>query len=179
LEDRKLKLGELNPKKKLLILIALGLIIVLGYHNIKPLFYKPSYPDDFQIVLKYGVGARNILNTSAGTYTKDLIQDPSVTIKLKLTEQEMDTIWRLIQENEFYTLEEQYPPRASAVQPEYKYSLYVHAEGYPDRELTMSDIRYNYEPNEAEFLKITKKIVSIIESKPAYKKLPEPTGGYT
>jgi hypothetical protein len=169
---------KMSYRKKLLVLASVCLIVVLGYYNIRSLFYTPSYPDEFQIVLKYGVNTRNVLNTSAGTFTKDLVLDGSITTNLKLTEREMDMIWRLIQENEFYTLEEQYSPRASAIQPEYKYSLYVHAEGYPDRTIIMSDIRYDYESNEAAFLNITKKIVSLIESKPAYKKLPNPRGGY-
>lgn len=93
--------------RRLIIIGLLGVVLVLGYYNIRPLFYTPSYPDNFEIVFKYGVRTRNILNTSAGTYTKDLIQDPPVTTELTLTERELDTIWQLIQENGFYTLEEQ------------------------------------------------------------------------
>ena len=172
------KWWNMTPRRKLLLLAAVGIVVILGYYGIRPLFFTPSYPDDFQIVFKYGVGARNILNTSAGTYTKDLILDPSVTINLTFTEREMDTIWRFIQENEFYTIEEQSPPRASAVQPEYKYSLHIRAEGYPDRELTMTYLGFNTEPNEEAFYMIATKIREFIEAKPAYKKLPAPRGGY-
>lgn len=161
-----------------MILGLLGLILVLGYYNLRSLFYNPSYPEDFEIVFKYGVRTRNILNTSAGTYTKDLIQDPPVTTELTLTERELDTIWQLIQENRFYTLEEQSWARAQSISPEYKYTLFVHAEGYSDKGVTMTDLYSNYPPNEEAFFNITKKIVSIIENKPAYKALPKPRGGY-
>lgn len=80
--------------------------------------------------------------------TPDLIQDPPVTIKLGLTERELDTIWRLMEENEFYTLEEQNPARAASISPEYKYSLYVHAEGYPDRTIIMTELYYSHTSNE-------------------------------
>ena len=143
--------------RRLIIIGLLGVVLVLGYYNIRPLFYTPSYPDNFEIVFKYGVRTRNILNTSAGTYTKDLIQDPPVTTELTLTERELDTIWRLIQENGFYTLEEQSWGRSQSISPNYQHSLYVHAEGYPDRELTMTDLYYSYKPNEEAFFNITKK----------------------
>ena len=164
--------------RRLIIIGLLGVVLVLGYYNIRPLFYTPSYPEDFEIVFKYGVRTRNILNTSAGTYTKDLIQDPPVTTELTLTERELDTIWQLIQENGFYTLEEQSWARSQSISPNYQHSLYVHAEGYPDRELTMTDLYSSYKPNEEAFFNITKKIRSIIENKPEYKSLPEPRGGY-
>lgn len=154
------------------------MILVLGYYNIRPLFYNPSHPEDFEIVLKYGVRTRNILDTREGTFTKDLILDPPVTVKLTLTERELDTIWHLIQENGFYTLEEQSWARAKSISPEYNYTLFVHAEGYSDKEVTMTDLYSNYPPNEEAFFNITKKIVSIIENKPAYKALPKPRGGY-
>ena len=158
--------------------VLVGVVLILGYYTIRPLFYTPVYPEDFEFVFKYGVNTRNILNTSAGTYTKDLILDPPVTTKLTLTERELDTIWSLIQENGFYTLEEQSWGRSQSISPNYQHSLYVHAEGYPDRELTMTDLYSSYKPNEEAFFNITKKIRSIIENKPEYKSLPEPRGGY-
>lgn len=169
---------EMTTQRKLRVLLAVCLVVILGYYGVRPLLFTPSYPDDFQIVFKYGVRTRNILNTSAGTYTKDLIRDPSVTIKLTLTEREMDTIWSLIQENEFYTIEEQSWGRSQSISPNYQYSLYVHAEGYPDRTLTMTELYYSHKPNEEAFFNITYTIKSIIENRPAYKKLPEPNGGY-
>ncbi len=119
-------------------------VIHLAVANARNKVFIP-YPEDFQIVLKYGVQTRNILNTSAGTYTKDMILDPPVTINLTLTQRELDTVWRLIQENEFYTIEEQGWQRASARVPMREYSLSVHAEGYPDRELTMSLLGFDIE----------------------------------
>ena len=173
---KELGLGKIP--RRLIIIGLLGIVLVLGYYNIRPLFYTPSYPEDLQIVFKYGVNTRNILNTSAGTYTKDLIQDPPITTELTLTKRELDTIWSLIQENGFYTLEEQSWARSHSIAPEYKYNLIVQAKGYPDTEITMTDLYHSYKPNEEAFFNITKKIVSIIESKPEYKALPKPRGGY-
>ena len=165
-------------RRDIILGVLVGVVLILGYYTIRPLFYTPVYPEDFEFVFKYGVNTRNILNTSAGTYTKDLILDPPVTTKLTLTERELDTIWSLIQENGFYTLEEQSWARSHSIAPEYKYTLIVQANGNPDTEITMTDLYHSYKPNEEAFFNITKKIVSIIESKPEYKALPEPRGGY-
>ena len=146
--------------------------------RVAELQFVPNRPDDFEIVFKYGVNARNVLDTREGTFTKDLILDPSITIELTLTELELAIIWTNIHINDFYELEEQDINRGYVVQPATTYVLIVHADGYPDREVSMNDITYNYNPSELRFFRIAWKIREIIESKPEYKALPEPRGGY-
>ena len=45
----------------------------------------------FNLIFRYGVGARNELNTFEGMYTKDMIMDPSITVNLTLSEEELKT----------------------------------------------------------------------------------------
>ena len=44
------------------------------------------------LIFKYGITARNVLNTFSCTYTKDLVLDPPITTCLKLTIADIDLI---------------------------------------------------------------------------------------
>jgi hypothetical protein len=43
-----------------------------------------------------GVGAKNELNTFDQTFTKDMVMDPSVTVKMKLSDNELNSIYQKI-----------------------------------------------------------------------------------
>ncbi len=43
---------------------------------------------DFNIIFRYGVGAKNELDTFNGTYTWDMVVDPSITVNLSLSNKE-------------------------------------------------------------------------------------------
>ena len=58
------------------------------------------------------------------------------------------------------------------------YTLTVHAEGYPDRQLTMEGYYFDHSDSERNIIKIMGQLTSLIEAKPAIKALPEPRGGY-
>ena len=51
-------------------------------------------PSDFDFSIRFGVQKKNEMNTFAGTVTKDLIADGTITSNLILTEQEMEDIYR-------------------------------------------------------------------------------------
>lgn len=121
---------------------------------------------------------RNILDTEKGTFTKDMILDPEITIKLVFSDSELETVWKSILENDFYNLTEQSEARASSVSPSFEYILTVSGGQYPDTTVSMVDLQLHYTSDETKFLNITETIVKIIESKQAYKELPEPRGGY-
>jgi len=170
--------ADKSIRKKIIVLLVIA-FCVYGYYNLRPYFVPvPERPDDFEIVFKYGVGAKNILDTREGTFTRDMIVDTSITIQFTLTGRELETVWAYIQRNHFYELEEQDPARAHSVSPIVTYVLFVHAEGYPDKEVSMNDLRFDYTLDERRFFRITWKIRDIIESKPEYKSLPEPRGAY-
>lgn len=50
-------------------------------------------PEDFDYVLKYGVNAKNELNTFSHTYTRDMVTDPPITVHFKLSDEEMQKIY--------------------------------------------------------------------------------------
>ncbi|MFC1919116.1 hypothetical protein ACFLWW_04025, partial [Chloroflexota bacterium] len=61
---------------------------------------------DFNLIFKYGVMARNELDTFQGTYTKDMVADPPITVNLSLTEEELDRIHRKMLEIDFFNYPE-------------------------------------------------------------------------
>jgi len=109
-----------------------------------------------------------------------MIADPPITINLTLTEQEFETIWEYLHRNHFYDLPESIPSSANyGLVPHETYKLMVTAEGFPDTKVIMGDLlQGQYSLHERRFLRIALKIRGIIENKPQYKSLPEPTGGY-
>lgn len=67
---------------------------------------------DFDLIFKYGVKGpdaepKNVLNTVKGTFTKDMVLDPPITVKLRLTDEERDIIYGKMVEIGFF----QYPAK--------------------------------------------------------------------
>jgi hypothetical protein len=56
----------------------------------------PDMPDDFGFTLYYGPYGKNILNTFEQTYTKDLIGEGQVTVKLAMTKAELRKVYERI-----------------------------------------------------------------------------------
>ena len=67
----------------------------------------------FNIIFKYGITAGNELDTFQGTYTRDMVADPPVTIELTLSGEEKDSIYQKMMEIDFFS----YPDIYSASAP--------------------------------------------------------------
>ena len=79
-------------KKALLLIVCLissSLFLYLtGCDNISPAKGSADntpQESDFNFIFKYGVSGRNTLDTFKGTYTKDMVLDPAITIELTLS----------------------------------------------------------------------------------------------
>jgi len=129
--------------------------------------------NSLQFIFKYGVGAQNELNTFNGTFTKDMVTDPSITIPMKLTESELSSISQKIKE---LGLLEKDPTIISPVKriPCSSYYLKVNENS---KEITKE---WNDCSNDVkgEFTTFSEFIYSIINSKEEYKNLPQPKSGY-
>jgi hypothetical protein len=137
---------------------------------------------DFNTIFKYGVGARNVLDTYAGTYTKDLVLDPPVTTELSLTHDEKNRIYQKMVDINFF----EYPDTFSiAVDNEEAgfftpFSTYYFKVEYnkTTKELVWEDKVFAEDEQADKLRELINLIREIVESKEAYKKLPPPTGGY-
>ena len=143
--------------------------------------YSDLSSEGTRIEFRYGVGAKNVFDTYTGTFTKDLIGDPPVTIKMALTEDELLRIEVKLEEVNF--LNRSYwdlIPHGSVSgmrTPFSTYYLKVSFKGVT-REIRWNDSNLMPDDFQGPAAEVSKLLWSIIELKPEYKSLPQPRGGY-
>lgn len=175
----------MNSKIKLA-LLALLLFVVIGVVAYTQERQKTQSPNteqsisiSFNLIFKYGVGARNVLNTFNETFTKDMIVDDPITIPLELTNVELEGIHQKINELDLFKEQEQYQGETfTLTTPCSSYDLYVESGGVQKRLIWDCEKPVSNSSENPELDIFTEYIRSIVESKEAYKKLPEPQGGY-
>ncbi len=134
----------------------------------------PANAASMKLIFKYGVGAKNALDTFAGTYTKDMVIDPSITVPFHLTEDERARIFSKI--NELKVFDQKQPaPLMAMMNPCSGYYLKVHTDSY-DKDLSWSNCSgKTIAPAWNTFSEF---MISLIESKDEYKKLPKTKSEY-
>jgi hypothetical protein len=164
-------------KKQNLFFILLSGLFLLSCQD------SPVEPENnfVNIYLKYDF--KNELNTFENTFQKDLILDGVIKIKFWLTAKEQNSILEKAKSINYFSLPEsfQYIPQDS---------IMVFAHPNPGEQI----LRIKYQKldkttvwtyplleNNSQFddlLELRKFIITLIESKPEYKKLPVARGGY-
>jgi hypothetical protein len=146
---------------------------------------EPAERTSPKIIFCYGVGAKNILDTFEGTFTKDLIGDPPITIRMWLTDEEISRIEGKLKEIGFFnnsTLTLYHIPDAggvSTIQSHYSTCYLKVQYGTHVKELRWIDQCVSPKTEAKENLdELSDLIQNIIMAKPEYQKLPEPRGGY-
>jgi len=130
-------------------------------------------PDDFNFIFRYGVGGKNEIDTFKGTYTKDMVTEPSITIDFKLSDSEMEGVYKKIEELEIFNITEKNKDNL-IVTPCNSYYLKVQSKS------EVKDISWDNcsgTPNER-LTELSDYITSIIESYEEVKNLPVPEGAY-
>ncbi|MEW9673907.1 hypothetical protein [Ammoniphilus sp. 3BR4] len=146
-------------------------------NNIMP----KQMPQDFEFLVKYGVGNKNILNTFEDTFTKDMVVDPAITINLKLSQEEMKTIYDEMRRINILDYPTRFDPESNIIEtPHQSYYLKIQISG-EQKEIYWEQ---GISSGEDEAIKLKELIDwyirdEIIQSRPEYKKLPEPRGGYS
>jgi hypothetical protein len=130
------------------------------------------------IVFKYGVGAKNELNTFEGTYTKDLIADGTKTTRLILSSEELRQIQQKMVDIGFFSYPESFPPNPGYRRyPREDYYIKVQ-NGSTVKEVswnTDSLIDSSVQDNLGQLVTY---LGNIIVQKPEYKMLPPAKGAY-
>jgi len=149
---------------------------------------KPEEPAaanelEFNLVFKYGIGAKNVLNTCDGTYTKDMVAGPPVTTHLSLSRDELSTIYNKMVEIDFFNYPDKFavyvPPGEPVCMVTPHESYYFKVEhGSKIKELSWEDSITNANNDADKLRELIRCIRDIVESKREYKKLPPPRGGY-
>jgi hypothetical protein len=164
-------------------ILLTALLLLSGCNNAPPADTGLPSGTGFNFSLRYGVNARNEIDTFNGKFTKDMVADPPVTIDFSLTPEEMDRICAKMAEIDFFC----YPPDfavsvpagglVSMVTP---FSTYIFK---VQKDSSITKLRWEARitnPDEkADKLKeLINLIIGIIEAKEEYKALPKPTSGY-
>jgi len=163
--------------------IMLVLALVAALLGAEGCVAPPPSPSNFNLIFKYGVGAKNELNTFEGTYTKDMVMDPSITVNLSLSKEELDRIYKKIVEINFFGYPDEFsvsvPPGQAVGMVTPYYSYYFKVE-YDSRvkELSWEDDIINEDKKAEKLRELINLIRDIVESKEEYKQLPSPRGGY-
>lgn len=163
---------------------VLSLTFFLGLMVLHGAYQTPCNESDFNLILRYGVGAKNELNTLKGTYTKDMVNKPSITTRLCLTQEELDTIYIKTLEIDLFNFPRTMyvPPEGGVIGEVTPYSTYYLEVHNGTRTKTLGWTDQYTTTTESEYYKVIMELVSliieIIESRPEYQKLPEPTAGY-
>lgn len=157
----------------IVIILAIAGFLVFEQTKTPPQNPPADTPTSFNLIFKYGVGAKNELNTFDQTYTKDMVMDPSITIKFKLSDSELASINRKINDLKLFDIN-QSTEGNMMVTPCSSYYLKAQI-GSDEKEMSWDNCRGKMNDKLQQF---TNYIISIIESKDDYKKLPTPRGGY-
>ena len=137
---------------------------------------------DFNLKFRYGIGARNELNTFQNTYTKDLILDGTITVPFIISDEELLRIRNKMDEIGFIS----YPDTFVAVtadtfgqwfDPHATYDFKV-ALNSSIKHLYWNDAFINQNAQAIQLRGLITLIRTIVESKPEYLQLPQPRGGY-
>jgi hypothetical protein len=159
----------------LLLAVSLTLIaVIVSLQNTGP----SSQENDFNLLFRHGVGAKNELNTFEGTYTKDMVLDTPITITLILSEEELEQIHQKMIEIDFFNYPEDFPPRLGfLVTPCTNYFIKVE-HGSIVKEINWNENSMLESNIQGNLWQLVGCIMDIVEQKPEYKALPPARGGY-
>lgn len=166
------------------VVLAVTLAILVPLLGIAGCGERELQISDFDLEFKYGITASNVLNTFEGTYTKDMVADPPITIDLALSEEEKEEIYLKMVEIDFFDYPDVFSvevlPDAimTIVTPHSSYYFRV-VYGSQTKELRWDDDIKNPDQQADQLRELIILIRNIVESKEDYKALPTPTSAYS
>jgi len=143
-----------------------------------------TIPAGFGFVASYGAGAYNVLDTTAGTFTKDLIMAGTVTTPLRLTEAELEDLYHDLATMGILGYPSPYEPEAGSTGPTqfvtpcqtYKLDLYIGGAHLKTVEWVDEHL---WAGPETETLRAWfAKLKRMVEAKAEWRSLPPTQGGY-
>ena len=141
-------------------------------------------PENFNFIFNYGYSEemKNQLDTAKGEYVKDMIQEPSVTTGLKLTEEEMNDIYSEMKKIDILSYSEEFISKTESsvetkTSPYLSYDIKIMFDG-EEKEVAWKDNEASETPEAIQLRNLFDKIQKYIVGKEEYKKLPEPNSAY-
>jgi hypothetical protein len=164
------------------------LLIIIGVMASGLLLYQTgcgTTPQEsgFNFIFKYGVTARNTLDTFQGTFTKDMGLEAPITIAMVLSTDDMNSIRQKMTEIDLFSYPDKFSVTLPAGETETRampyptYFFKITDEGRT-KELLWHEKVTNSEARADRLRELIKLIRNIIESREEYKNLPEAKSGY-
>ncbi|MDF2557203.1 MAG: hypothetical protein K0R71_1031 [Bacillales bacterium] len=133
---------------------------------------------DFNFIFSYGVGSKNQLDTFKGQYTKDMVDEPSITADLKLSDEDMDTIYSEVRRINILRYPDQFKPKSdSHITPYETYYFKITVDGI-EKNMTWVDENFSQSRESVRLRNLFERIQEMIVRTKEYKKLPRAKGGY-
>lgn len=146
-------------------------------------------PADFAFIAAYGVDARNVFDSGAGKFTKDLgLQEGPVTTDLRLTKAELKTLYDGLvrMERAWHVFTTPFAPHPDAsgtgttsyVTPSSTYHLEWSAGDFHPPSITWQDSAMSLDEGAKALRGWFQQLRQMIEATPEWKAMPSMTGGY-
>ncbi|WP_052415723.1 hypothetical protein [Paenibacillus graminis] len=135
-------------------------------------------PGDFAFSVRYGITAKNEINTFKGRVTKDLISKGSAAAKLRLTDAEISGIYQQMREMNVLGDMELEIADKSCRQAPYEEEHWIIRVNGEQKELAWSEEYCQIPPDAKKLKELRTRIVKLVQSKSEYQALPEAVGGY-
>lgn len=133
------------------------------------------------LVFAYGVGARNVLDTTRGTFTKDMVTASPITISLELSAADVARISEKMDEIRFFSYPSVFTPTLAdgggEKTPFATYRFVARAES-GTKVVMWADKFTTADERALRLRSLARLIERLIVSTPEYKRLPEAEGGY-
>jgi hypothetical protein len=164
-------------------LMSVVLVILLIVPTLFACNDRPSAKAGFNFVFRYGVMARNELDTFLGKFTKDMVNEPSITINLRLTKAEMERVYQKMLDIDFFSYPETFTITATPGEPNQvitPYNTYYFAveKDSKTKNLSWNDEIQTPDDRAANLRELIVLIQRMIEAKEEYKELPDPGSAY-
>ena len=142
---------------------------------------QPTAPAITGLVFAYGVGAGNVLDTTRGTFTKDMITASPITIPMELSAGELARIYEKMDAIGFFSYPAVFTAPVAAgggeITPFVTYR-FVAQTGAGSKVVEWADKAPSDDERARGLRSLARLIEGIIVAQPEYRKLPEPQGGY-
>lgn len=141
-------------------------LFLFGRPGGRPERLPKGTPAEFNLIFKYD---GSVLNTFEHTYTKDMVGDPSITIRFELSQSELAQVYQKIYDLDPYDVGQRTSGNGARIPCSY-FFLRVQVDS-TTKEMSWSDCRGLVNDT---LQQLTEYIISVIESKEDYKRLPAP-----
>lgn len=144
--------------------------------------FPAEVPSDFGFRAAYGVTAKNAMDTFAGTFTKDLVLNGQATTDLRLTAEEMQSLYRDLVEMQsrwqLFTTPFSLEDTGMFVTPSIVYRLEWSVGDFSAIPIVWDDSILSSDPKAVDLRDWFDKLRRMIEARPEYEALPPAKGGY-